>query len=47
MSKPNRPPGSPPTPGVRAQTLPLQGLVNRVNRALLRAPLLCRQIKGR
>jgi deazaflavin-dependent oxidoreductase (nitroreductase family) len=33
---------SAPTSTVRAQTLPLQALVNRVVRAILRAPLLCR-----
>lgn len=33
---------SKPTPTVRAQTLPLQGLVNRVVRGLLGAPLLGR-----
>jgi deazaflavin-dependent oxidoreductase (nitroreductase family) len=33
-------------PEVRAQTLPLQGVINRVIRALLRTPLLCR-ILGR
>lgn len=35
-------PASKPMPNVRAQTLPLQGLVNRIVRGLLRAPLLCR-----
>jgi deazaflavin-dependent oxidoreductase (nitroreductase family) len=41
MSKANSP-ASKPMPPVRAQTLPLQGLVNRVVRVLLRTPLLCR-----
>jgi hypothetical protein len=42
MSKPNPGPDGQPTAAVRAQTLPLQGLVNRVIRGLLRTPLLCR-----
>jgi hypothetical protein len=33
-----------PTPGVRAQTLALQGLANRIVRGLLRTPLLCRVV---
>lgn len=36
-----------PTPTVRAQTLPLQGLVNQFVRVLLRAPLLCRLVGKR
>jgi deazaflavin-dependent oxidoreductase (nitroreductase family) len=32
---------------VRAQTLPLQGLVNQIVRAMLRAPLLCRVVGTR
>ncbi len=32
MNKPNPPPGSQPTSSVRAQTMPLQRLVNRVIR---------------
>jgi deazaflavin-dependent oxidoreductase (nitroreductase family) len=38
---------SEPTPTVRAQTLPLQGLVNLLIRGLLRAPLLCRVVGKR
>jgi deazaflavin-dependent oxidoreductase (nitroreductase family) len=38
---------SKPTPSVRAQTLPLQGLVNRVVRGLLGAPLLGRLVGRR
>jgi hypothetical protein len=41
MSKPDPAPDGQPTSAVRAQTLPLQGLVNRVIRGLLRSPLLC------
>jgi deazaflavin-dependent oxidoreductase (nitroreductase family) len=47
MSKPDPPPGGQPTSAVRAQTLPLQGLVNRVIRGLLRTPLLCRLVGKR
>lgn len=47
MSKPNPPPGSQPAPAVRAQTLPLQGLVNRVIRGPLRTPLLRRLVGQR
>src|SRR5437764_1746885 len=47
MSKPNPAPGSQQSPGVRAHTLALQGLVNRVNRALLRTPLLSRLVGKR
>jgi hypothetical protein len=36
-----------PTPGVRAQTLALQGLANRIVRGLLRTPLLCRVVGNR
>jgi hypothetical protein len=43
MSNPD-PPGGKPTSAARAQTLPLQGLVNRV---LLRTPLLCRLVGRR
>jgi hypothetical protein len=46
MSNPD-PPGGQPTSAVRAQTLPLQGLVNRVNRGPLRTPLLCRLVGRR
>jgi hypothetical protein len=41
MSNPNPPPGGQPA-SARARTLPLQPLVNRVIRGLLRTPLLCR-----
>ena len=47
MSKPNPAPDGQPTSAVRAQTLPLQGLVNRVIRGLLRSPLLCRLVGRR
>ena len=47
MSEPNPPPTGQPQPTVRAQTLPLQGVVNRVVRGLLRAPLLCRLVGKR
>jgi len=47
MSKPNPPPGGQSATAVRAQTLPLQGLVNRVIRGLLRAPLLGRLVGKR
>lgn len=40
-------PGSKPIPPVRAKTLPLQGLVNRIVRGMLRAPLLCRLVGKR
>jgi hypothetical protein len=36
-----------PTSGARAQTLALQGLVNRIVRGLLRTPLLCRVVGNR
>lgn len=36
-----------PTPGARAQTLPMQGLVNWIVRGLLRTPLLCRAVGSR
>ena len=36
-----------PTPDVRAQTLALQGLANRIVRGLLRTPLLCRVVGNR
>lgn len=39
--------GSESTPGVRAQTLALQGAVNRIIRGLLRTPLVCRGIGKR
>jgi hypothetical protein len=42
MSTPNPPPTGQPTPAVRAHTLPLQAMVNRVIRGLLRTPVLCR-----
>src|SRR5215471_954135 len=47
MSKPNPPPAVQPAPAARAQTLALQGLVNRVIRGLLRTPLLCRLVGKR
>lgn len=47
MSRPDPPPAGKRTPAVRAQTLPLQWLVNRVIRGLLRAPLLCRVVGKR
>jgi hypothetical protein len=47
MSKPNPAPDGQPTSAVRAQILPLQGLVNRVIRGLLRSPLLCRLVGRR
>lgn len=46
MSNPDPPCGQP-TSAARAQTLPLQGLVNRVNGGLLRTPLLCRLVGRR
>jgi deazaflavin-dependent oxidoreductase (nitroreductase family) len=36
-----------PTSGPRAQTLPVQGLVNRAIRGLLRTPLVCRVVGNR
>lgn len=47
MSTTNPPPPGKQTSTVRAQTLPVQGLVNRVIRGLLRAPLLCRIVGER
>jgi len=47
MSKPNPPSGVQSAPPPRAQTLALQGLVNRVIRGLLRTPLLCRLVGKR
>ena len=47
MSTPNPPPSAQTTPAVRARTLPLQGMVNRVIRGLLRTPLLCRLVGKR
>jgi deazaflavin-dependent oxidoreductase (nitroreductase family) len=47
MGKPDPPPGGQPASAVRARTLPLQGLVNRVIRGLLRTPLLCRLVGKR
>ncbi len=47
MSRPNPPPADQRAPAVRAQTLPLQWLVNRVIRWLLRPPLLCRLVGKR
>jgi hypothetical protein len=47
MSNPDPPLGGQPAPAVRAQTLPLQGLANRVIRGLLRTPLLCRLVGKR
>lgn len=46
-SEPSEPQRGQPAAGGRAQTLPLQGLVNRVIRGLLRTPLLCRVIGKR
>jgi len=45
--KPNPPPSGQRTTAAGAQTLPLQGLVNRVIRGLLRTPLLCRLVGKR
>lgn len=47
MSQPDPPPGVQPTPAVRAQLLPLQPLVNRLIRGLVRTPLLCRLVGKR
>ena len=47
MSKANPSQVSKPIPTVRAQTLPLQGLVNVVIRGLLRTPLLSRAVGTR
>jgi deazaflavin-dependent oxidoreductase (nitroreductase family) len=47
MSTPHPPASRRPAPDPRAQTLALQGLVNRVIRGLLRTPLLCRLIGKR
>ena len=47
MSKLDPPPGVQQAPAVRAQTLALQGLVNRVIRGLLRTPLLSRLVGKR
>jgi len=47
MSKPTPPPSGQPASAVRAQTLPLQPLVNRMIRGLLRTPLLCRIVGKR
>ena len=47
MSKPDPQSGAQSAPAVRAQTLALQGLVNRVIRGLLRTPLLCRLVGKR
>jgi hypothetical protein len=47
MSKPDPPPGGQPASAVRARTLPLQGLVNRMIRGLLCTPLLCRLVGKR
>jgi deazaflavin-dependent oxidoreductase (nitroreductase family) len=47
MSKPDPPSGVEPTPAERAQLLPLQPLVNRMIRGLLRTPLLCRLVGKR
>jgi deazaflavin-dependent oxidoreductase (nitroreductase family) len=47
-SEPSTPsPDAKPSPGARAQTLALQGLVNRLVRGLLRTPLLCRAVGKR
>lgn len=47
MTKPNSPTGSQRAAGGRAQTLPVQGLVNWVMRGVLRTPLLCRAVGKR
>lgn len=47
MSQPDPPSGVQPTPAVRAQLLPLQPLVNRLIRGLVRTPLLCRLVGKR
>ncbi len=47
MSEPNPPPATKPPASVRAQTLRLQRVVNRVVRGLLRAPLLSRVVGKR
>jgi deazaflavin-dependent oxidoreductase (nitroreductase family) len=47
VTKPNQTAGGQPAAEPRAQTLALQGLANRVVRALLRTPLLCRLIGKR
>lgn len=47
MSAPNPPAEQQPAPTVRAQTLALQGLANRVVRVLLRTPLLCHLVGKR
>jgi len=44
MSNPNSP-ANKPAPNGRAQTFRLQGLVNRMARGMLRAPLLCRLVE--
>jgi deazaflavin-dependent oxidoreductase (nitroreductase family) len=47
-SEPSDPPaGGQPVPPVRAQTLAVQGLANRLVRGLLRTPLLCRVVGSR
>jgi hypothetical protein len=43
----NRSADGQPTSGARAKTLPLQGLVNRIVRGLLRTPLLCTVVGNR
>ncbi|MDT4914200.1 MAG: hypothetical protein QOC66_3328 [Pseudonocardiales bacterium] len=47
MSASNAPAEPQPAPSVRAQTLAMQGLANRVVRGLLRTPVLCRIIGKR
>ena len=47
MSKPYSPPHGNVSQGVRANTLPLQSLVNRLIRGLLHAPGLCRLVGKR
>ena len=47
MNEPSQPNGGQPASAVRAQTLPLQGLVNRMIRGMLRTPLLCRVVGKR
>ncbi len=44
---PNSSPNRQPTSGARAQTLAVQGLVNRIVRGMLRTPLLCRVVGNR
>lgn len=47
MTNPDPTPGRTTPPAVRAHTLPMQGLVNKVIRALLSTPLLCQLVGKR